>query len=429
MSRAQSTTIDPYGEFQAPRPPIEGGGVEPGRTRRPEVNPYEEGYRRGRSRTTITANLLVNHLKRWQAALLDRLSIIKGEIKELEERVSPGMIFTLIFALLFGAAGFLVAIAVDYYIVRDFWNAVFANEYGEVPASAGLSPLAKALQVVVAALMFHFLYQALGRTGKRIFIYVMGVLAVILLLGVGVWVANDNLPPNFSMFGVQLTEETEVRDTTLTDLGLAPAEPEQAPADSAAETRNTEGKALVSNALGVLWFAAFGMIFIVVTGVAALSLGVASRAAAGLFGSIDREYSDGRALNRQDARFRLVRARKAEANLENPDYRKMLLEASLADFQQGYLDAMGRLSEERERDLREAFSQAEDEALAQVDTSDWSWVSDHERDYSLEEDGRGSRRRGRTRDKLNGGRDPAENVDLSQDIRTEEDDRPGGRPN
>lgn len=428
MSRAPATTIDPYGEFQAPRPPIEGGGVEPGRSRRPEVDPYQEGRSRGRSRSKVSESLLRIHLERWQAALLDRLSIIKGEIKELEERTSPGMIFTLIFAMLFGIAGFLIAIAVDYYIVRDFWNGVFANEYGEVPASAGFSPLVKALQVVVAALMFHFLYQALGRTGKRIFIYFMAVLAVILLLGVGLWVANDNLPPNFSMFGVQLTEEAEVRDTTLSDLGLAPATPEQPAADADAETRNTEGKAIVSNALGIMWFLAFGMIFIVVTGVAALSLGVASRAAAGMFGSIDREWMDGRAMNRQDARFRLARARKAETNLENPDYRMMLLQASLADFQQGYMDAVGRLSEEKEEQLREAFDNAETAALAHMDKGDWSWVSDHEHEFRRDEDGRPRGRiNGDARRKGNG-RDPAEDVDLSEPIEID-DDRPGGRPN
>lgn len=369
MSTAPATTIDAYDEFQPPRPPIEGGGTDPRRFRRPEITPYEEGQRYGRNRVEMSVPTLQMHVARWQTSLLNKFSIINGEVKELEaRRKSPGLILTLMFGILFGAAGFLIAIAVDYYIVRDFWNAVYANEYGEVPASAGISPLVKALQVVVAALMFHFLYQALGRSGKRAFVYIMAVLTLILLIGVGVWVANDNLPPNFKMFGVQITEEAEVRDTTLSDLGLAPAEQEPA-ADPAADARNEEGKAMMSNALGIIWFLAFGMIFVVVTGVAALSLGVASRAAGGLFGPIDRENYDGRAMNRQDVKYRLERAKQAQINLRNPHYRKKLLRAFLVEFLEGYVDGAGRNSKSRE--LVDSFHAAAPHAFDEVDMTYW----------------------------------------------------------
>lgn len=381
MARTPAT-FNTYEEFRSPLPPIEGGDVDPKNLRRREITPYEEGHRYGRNRIEMTPAILQTHVKKWQSGLLNKLSVIDGEIKELEARKrSPLLFLGLIFGLLFGIAGFLVAIAVDYWLVADFWNTVFANEFGEVPQNLATSPFVKALQVVVAALALHFLFQYLGRRGKRIFIYIIAFLAVILLLGIGVWVANENLPPGFRMFGVQLSEDIQQKDTTLEDLGLAPAQPAPAAPESAPGGGATpQGSETLNNALGIMWFLAFGMIFLVVTGVAALSLGVAARAGAGLFGTLDREVYDGRAMNRQDVVFRLERARQARAHLVNGEYRLEMLRAYLGDFLDGYVDGLeksvARGKGGSNTELLEKFQASAEPALADVDRSDWTWVTE-----------------------------------------------------
>lgn len=392
-------TFDTFEEFRPPPPPIEGGDIDPRRFRRSEIDPYEEGRRYGHNRVRLTPALVQTHVKRWQSALLSKLSTIDGEIKELEKRKRSVLWFMgLIFGLLFGAVGFLIAIAVDYWLVADFWNTIFANEFGEVPANLATSPFVKALQVVVAALALHFLFQYLGRTGKRIFVYTMAFLAVVLLLGIGVWVANENLPPGFSMFGVQLTEDVVAEDTTLEDLGLAP--PQSAPAEGAdTAAADKTGSETLNNALGVMWFLAFGIIFLVVTGVAALSLGVAARAAAGLFGTLDREVYDGRAMNRQDVVFRLERALRARDSLTKGEYRLEILRAYLGDFVNGYMDGLGGRAA-NSPELMEALDEAvkEENAFVGVDMDDWYWVTDqqpgehddiHLRSREYEADGEG----------------------------------------
>ncbi|MFP4002974.1 MAG: hypothetical protein ACLFV8_04295 [Alphaproteobacteria bacterium] len=374
MARTPAT-FDTYEEFRSPLPPIEGGDADPKQMRRREITPYEEGHRYGRNRIEITPAILQTHVKKWQSGLLNKLSVIDGEIRELEKRKgSPLLFLGLLFGLLFGTVGFLIAIAVDYWLVADFWNTVFANEFGEVPENLATSPFIKALQVVVAALALHFLFQYLGRKGKRFFVYTMAFLSIILLLGIGIWVANENLPPGFTMFGVQLTEEVETRDTTLEDLGLAPAQPETA--QPAEETADKSGSELLNNALGVTWFLAFGLIFLVVTGVAALSLGVAARAAAGLFGTLDREVYDGRAMNRQDIVFRLERARQARAHLVDGEYRSKILEAYLGDFMDGYGDGLEKSSSRGKGgsndELMQSYHASAAQALEDADLSDWS---------------------------------------------------------
>jgi len=376
MARTPST-FDTYEEFRSPLPPIEGGDVDPKQLRRREITPYEEGHRYGRNRIEMTPAILQTHVKKWQSGLLNKLSVIDGEIRELQARKrSPLLFLGLLFGLLFGAAGFAIAIAVDYWLVADFWNTIFANEFGEVPENLATSPFIKALQVVVAALMFHFFYQMLSRTGKRVFVHTMAFLALLLLLGLGFWVANENLPPGFSMFGVQLTEEVQTQDTTLEDLGLAPAQP--APAGAAEGAADKAGSETLNNALGFMWFAGFGIIFVVVTGVAALSLGVAARAGAGLFGTMDREVYDGRAMNRQDVVYRLERARQARSHLVNGNYRLEMLRAYLGDFLDGYVDGLEKSSSRgkggSDTELLQQFQASAETAFADVDMSDWTWV-------------------------------------------------------
>ncbi|MFW6027481.1 MAG: hypothetical protein ACOC91_01605 [bacterium] len=434
MARSPAT-FDTYDEFRSPLPPIEGGDVDPKRVRRREITPYEEGNRYGRHRVEITPKILQTHVKKWQSGLLNKLSVIDAEIRELETRKrSPLLFLGLVFGLLFGIVGFLIAIAVDYWLVADFWNTVFANEFGEVPANLATSPFIKALQVVVAALALHFLFQYLGRKGKRIFVYTMAFLSVILLLGIGVWVANENLPPGFSMFGVQLTEDVQTRDTTLEDLGLAPAQPETAqPAEDAADRTASE---TLNNALGVMWFLAFGMIFLVVTGVAALSLGVAARAAAGLFGTMDREVSDGRSMNRQDVVFRLERARQARAHLVDGEYRLEMLRAYLGDFLDGYVEGLDKSSARGKggsnAELMQKFEASAETALEDIDMSDWSRFVG--RGQLRKDEGDGKAEEGEEGDEKGKGRGDGAAASSANGKAPDDDElpdtprRPGGKP-
>lgn len=155
------------------------------------------------------------------------------------------------------------ALVVDYMIVSEFWTRALANEFLELPGALGSSVAFKSMQVLFATVAAHILYEQLGTFGKAVFVRIVFVLALAMLLGVGLLLALMSLPN-----GVAATSDGSVGSSlgnALAGLGIA--------TDATQETARTASE--VDQMRGwqpMAWMASLGIVFLVVTGVAALCI-------------------------------------------------------------------------------------------------------------------------------------------------------------
>ncbi|HCX67211.1 hypothetical protein [Parvibaculum sp.] len=173
------------------------------------------------------------------------------------------------------------ALVVDYMIVSEFWTRALANEFLELPGALGSSVAFKSMQVLFATVAAHILYEQLGPMGKALFVRIVFMLALTMLLGVGLLLALMSLPN-----GIAATSDGSVGSSlgnALAGLGIT-TEATQETARTTSEIDQMRGWQPMA------WLASLGIVFLVVTGVAALCLHYAVSSLRRVFHARDFKY-------------------------------------------------------------------------------------------------------------------------------------------
>jgi hypothetical protein len=174
----------------------------------------------------------------------------------------------------------LLAMFVDYHIIREVWTRALANEFMQVPVALQSSVIFKSLQVIFAVLIVHFFLRITGVYGRNIMITAAFVMALVMIGGLGYLVAYNNMAG-----GTSATQETPRTDgasgsggnSSIDALFSKPSD--TAPTASAAITPVSDGFSIglpklsntsLANADSWFWLAFASVIFFIVTTVAAL---------------------------------------------------------------------------------------------------------------------------------------------------------------
>ncbi len=231
-----------------------------------------------------------------------------------------------------GAVLFAVAVAggalfVDYMIVTEFWTRALANEFLELPGSLASSVAFKSLQVLFATLAAHIFIEQMGGFGRAVFVRVLFLLALTMLGGVGLLLALMSLPAGLADAG--LGGNGASLGSALSSLGI---ETEAAREAAVAQTGLEAARAYQP----VLWMASLGVIFLVVTGVAALFLHSALNNLKKLFET--RDFAERKADVARLAALEAEYARNREIliDMERMDHRRNMLWTRLMDSCRSY---------------------------------------------------------------------------------------------
>ncbi len=173
------------------------------------------------------------------------------------------------------------ALFVDYQIMNEFWTRVLSNEFMEVPPSLANSVVSKSAQVIFATAAFHFFLSKLPDLGRTTFITVFFALTAVMITGFGFLNANISMPSDPESVMVQNATPEPTLNDALVAMGLAEPETPSVPevTESVALETHTSRFAsfgyLIEDAQPILWMLVPGLVFLVVTGIGALSLQVA----------------------------------------------------------------------------------------------------------------------------------------------------------
>ncbi|MEQ8377593.1 hypothetical protein [Parvibaculum sp.] len=220
------------------------------------------------------------------------------------------MTFVLVGLVAFGA------LVVDYMIVSEFWTRALANEFLELPGALGSSVAFKSMQVLFATVAAHILYEQLGPFGKAVFVRIVFVLALTMLLGVGVLLALMSLPN-----GIAASSDGSVGSSlgnALAGLGIS-TEATQETTRTATEIDQMRGWQPMA------WLASLGIVFLVVTGVAALCIHYAVESLRKVF--LARDFKHRRAAMERLASLEAEydSNRHSLSEMEGPENRRHLL--------------------------------------------------------------------------------------------------------
>ncbi|MES1989985.1 MAG: hypothetical protein V4441_03410 [Pseudomonadota bacterium] len=215
------------------------------------------------------------------------------------------------------AAVSLGAVLVDYMIVSEFWTRALANEFLELPGSLSASVAFKSMQVLFATIAAHILYEHMGRFGRGVFVRLVFVMALMMLLGVGFLLATMSLPNGMAATGTGGVGDS--LSSAMSGLGIA------APAASDATSVVATEMDQVRTWQPVLWLGSLGLVFLVVTGVAALCIHFASESLRRIF--LSRDFSH---RKRDMARLAALESeydqnRHSMSEMEGPENRRHLL--------------------------------------------------------------------------------------------------------
>ncbi len=180
----------------------------------------------------------------------------------------------------------LLAMFVDYHIIREVWTRALANEFMVVPPALQSSVVFKSLQVVFAVLIVHFMLKISGVYGRNAMIVASFILALVMIGGLGYLVAYNNMAGATS--AQQEQRSNDATGSGAIDQLFAPdSNDSQAKAQNAAQVTSapanqagvTDGVSLglpklsqtsLANADSWFWLAFASVIFFIVTTVAAL---------------------------------------------------------------------------------------------------------------------------------------------------------------
>lgn len=238
-----------------------------------------------------------------------------------------------VMAILVGLLIFAGALFVDYTIVSEFWTRALANEFLELPGSLADSVGFKSLQVLFAAIAAHFVFASLGPVGQKTFTRIVFVFALLMLAGLGFLLATMSLPAGSAdTFG-----GTTSLDEALAGLGLG-GEGATVPAAPAAPGIAEE--ALSRDVHAVTWLASLGVIFLVVTGVAAIALHSAVRGFTHLVAVGEYRQRAAQAADLTHREHEYVQLAREIEQLQQPQARRAILWAGLMREVQAHLDGM-----------------------------------------------------------------------------------------
>ena len=251
-------------------------------------------------------------------------------VSEREARFASFHFFAFVLIGLIAAG----ALVVDYMIVSEFLTRALANEFLELPGALGSSVAFKSMQVLFATVAAHILYEQLSAFGKAVFVRIVFVLALAMLLGVGVLLALMSLPN-----GIAATSDGVVGGSlsnALAGLGIASTATQET-GRVASEVDQMRGWQPLA------WLASLGIVFLVVTGVAALCIHYAVVALRRVFHA--RDFKHRRVAMEQLAALEAEydSNRHALAEMEGPENRRHLLWTGLMrecrSYEQGLEDA------------------------------------------------------------------------------------------
>ncbi|MEQ9520766.1 MAG: hypothetical protein RLN89_15155 [Parvibaculum sp.] len=232
----------------------------------------------------------------------------------------------------FGAIVFTVVVAfaalfVDYMIVTEFWTRALSNEFLELPGTLAGSVAFKSLQVLFATLAAHIFIEQMSGFGRAVFVRALFILALTMLGGVGMLLALMSLPAGMADAG--LGGPGASLGSALSSLGI---ETEAAREAVVAQSSLQEMQAYQP----VFWMASLSVIFLVVTGVAALFLHYALNNLRKLFET--RDFAERKADMARLAALEAEYARNREQliDMERTDYRRNALWTRLMDNCRAY---------------------------------------------------------------------------------------------
>jgi len=190
--------------------------------------------------------------------------------------------------LYFVAAGLalailLLAMFVDYHIIREVWTRALANEFMVVPPALQSSVVFKSLQVVFAVLIVHFMLKISGVYGRNAMIVASFILALVMIGGLGYLVAYNNMAGATSAQQEQHSNDAtgngaidQLFDNDTQAKAQPAAQVTQAPVAQASVTDGVSlglpklSQTSLANADSWFWLAFASVIFFIVTTVAAL---------------------------------------------------------------------------------------------------------------------------------------------------------------
>lgn len=178
----------------------------------------------------------------------------------------------------------LVAMFVDYHIIREVWTRALANEFMEVPPALQSSVMFKSLQVIFAVLIVHFMLKITGAYGRNTMIVASFILALVMIGGLGYLVAYNNMAGATSATQEQRAPDagSDQPGNSSIDQLFASDDGTSAKAIPAVHTTGTNpndgvslglpklSQASLANADSWFWLAFASVIFFIVTTVAAL---------------------------------------------------------------------------------------------------------------------------------------------------------------
>jgi hypothetical protein len=185
-------------------------------------------------------------------------------------------------AVVVALAILLVAMFVDYHIIREVWTRALANEFMVVPPALQSSVIFKSLQVIFAVLIVHFMLKITGAYGRNTLIAAAFVMAVVMIGGLGYLVAYNNMAGATSTTLEQRqapSQQTNSIDALFAPTGGVQNAALTRPAPQVAGANTAEGVSLglpklsqssLADADSWFWLAFASVIFFIVTTVAAL---------------------------------------------------------------------------------------------------------------------------------------------------------------
>lgn len=297
-----------------------------------DLDAHRLGYRLGRTASEVWPSFLDAKLMQYDDYLSRCIVTLQAREKELAKRGWRAWGGHLL-AIVIGFSILATALLVDYSIIHEFWTRALSNEFGEVPRSLASSVFFKSAQVVFATLAFHLFLDTIGPAGRRVFIVFIFSLTFIMLLGIGIIIANRWLPAGSQLFGIDLNQAVESSQDMLASIGLG------APAADAVTGVVASGpitEADVKTAQTLLWMGSLSLIFIIVTGVGALCMRFGIHGFDGIFGDITFDSSRGGRARRGYRADELLRVREALEHFRRPHSRLAILQGHLSRFVTSY---------------------------------------------------------------------------------------------
>lgn len=314
-----------------------------------------EAYQLGRRGVRISADSLLQHLRRFNKAYFDERE------ENLNRKLSGGGVLTHhSVGIIAGLALFIGALFVDYHIIKEFWTWALSNENGELQATLRDSVVFKSFQVVFATMAIHFMLSNIGSWGRTLYIIFVCFLTILMITGIGLLWATNSLPPGATIFGVDIHGSASAVNDTLRQLGL------DAPAAAPVSPNSIVSSQAIATYQTVIWLGALSMLFLIVASIGALGLEVAIRAFTGLTGGAlyDTNSVAAKSQSMQDELVR-VRSERAQLDEDAVSFWKQKIAEFVSSYTAGVLSQ--NFSTSQTQDLIDSVNVAAREAEGRLD--------------------------------------------------------------